>query len=515
MYLIACAALLVLLKIFQEQTLRLRWADVLVVSVGLWAVCRLQGTEAWDLCGLFLFYWAIRLARVKRMVWYAIFISGLLQAIIGQHYFPNIGPYGCFLALALIAGLGVWLTTDRFWEKMGLLPALGLLVVLLFFSDSRTAWLAAMAGCIALGWIYRQGKWRLLGARLVANKYFWWVSGGLLLTGLVVLYAYRPDSANGRLLIWLVGLRMWQQHLIAGVGTGGFQREFMHEQADYFRQYPDSDFILLADNNWFAFNEGIHLLCSWGLIGGILIGILTVHLIKGLHHQKNIAIGMAWGLLVISGFSYPASVLSLCVFYVFLCACLINEKENKPIVSFRLKTGLSISIGVLLLWVSGYVTIETIKNNKVEQALRKVITGREKAECIYAARSRIYKQPELLSAWGKWCYESQRYTEAADALTKAVQFRTTVEMWNDLGISLQKSGRSAEARECFKTASDMLPARIVSRYHLFCIYRDNGDREKADECAREILQLHVKIVNSRTLDIKREIKSYLQKNRSL
>jgi Lipid A core - O-antigen ligase and related enzymes len=64
-----------------------------------------------------------------------------------------------------------------------------------------------------------------------------------------------------------------------GHGIGGFQREYMLYQAEYFKNHPDSNYAMLADIVKHPFNEFL-LLVEQGLVGGLLVGLFIFFLSK-------------------------------------------------------------------------------------------------------------------------------------------------------------------------------------------------------------------------------------------
>ena len=98
----------------------------------------------------------------------------------------------------------------------------------------------------------------------------------VMLLFLITLGTEKLDSAKGRLLIWEVTIQMLPDALPFGFGYGGFEQKYMNYQADYFRQHTDSAYALLADNTCTPFNEFLHLVIDYGLIGFAWFVALTI-----------------------------------------------------------------------------------------------------------------------------------------------------------------------------------------------------------------------------------------------
>lgn len=119
-------------------------------------------------------------------------------------------------------------------------------------------------------------------------------------------------------------------------------------------------------------------------------------------------------------------------------------------------------------------------------------------------------EPEFQSRIGKACIQQKYYPETIRLLEKSAHLRPTVEMLCDLGTAYRKTGDKQKAEQCFQTAIDMIPSRMLARYRLFCLYRDNGETQKAQQTAQEILTQKAKVVNSVTLNIKQEARKYYE-----
>lgn len=83
----------------------------------------------------------------------------------------------------------------------------------------------------------------------------------------------------------------------------------MHYQADYFHRYPNSSFILLADNVAYPFNEFLHIMVDQGIMGLLFLLLLLHSLFSFTNDRLLKAALLTFG--VFSFFSYSADVLTL------------------------------------------------------------------------------------------------------------------------------------------------------------------------------------------------------------
>ena len=138
-----------------------------------------------------------------------------------------------------------------------------------FLSGSRAGMLGLVVVCLAgFFHLFRiSAKHKIVVGILLA----------ILITG---LYFYKKDSADGRLLIWRCSWEMIKDKPLVGHGTGGFKAEYMNYQAKYFEEYPDSKYLMLADNTSRPFNEYVGLIVNYGLLGFLLFLFVSFYLIR-------------------------------------------------------------------------------------------------------------------------------------------------------------------------------------------------------------------------------------------
>ncbi len=83
-----------------------------------------------------------------------------------------------------------------------------------------------------------------------------------------------PDAKGDdmRLGVWQTGLQMWEDHVAWGVGPGHFNYRY--------RQYRPA---LLQRQPVRVHNEYINVLTDWGLVGGVLVGVVWVVFWRGVY----------------------------------------------------------------------------------------------------------------------------------------------------------------------------------------------------------------------------------------
>lgn len=461
-----------------------------------------------------------------RKIWiYTLILSGVVQAIYGilqQNYFletnhplfeatgsfPNPGPYGGYLAICGISAFQLlysdWNTLKA--KRIFLLLALAFIGYGLWLSDSRAGWIAF--GFPAL--------WILLHGSVFVRRYRAYVYPAVILicaAGLFYLYGYRPASASGRLNIWKVCTTMIAEKPLFGHGPGSFSVQYMPAQARFLEQHPEYAESLSGGNNLYAFNEFIHLACEQGIIGLLLFLILLISAFFYRQRDDSLAENMRYGLaalLFFSCFSYPAGQYPLLLFFPFFLG-IVSDRTTVFSVPLRHPTRVRVAVVFACFLLVGATLYTWRVCARFDRLLNSSLRTDDPA--VGQELSRLYpgvrRVRELVLPYGKVLYRQGRYAEAVPVLERSSDCFASVQTLTDLGDAYLETGHMAKAEQCFSRAAGMAPLLIIPKYKLFQLYISTNRSEKALLYAEEIGGMKVKVINSVTIRIKSEIRSYL------
>jgi O-antigen ligase len=103
-------------------------------------------------------------------------------------------------------------------------------------------WTAALVGSMIFLWQWLKRK------HTIKVKPTLLKSGFLLFITVFIISIYfiRRDSADGRLLIWYNTIKMIEDFPLFGIGTGGWQANYMLYQAEYFLQATNSPLHIIS-----------------------------------------------------------------------------------------------------------------------------------------------------------------------------------------------------------------------------------------------------------------------------
>ena len=184
----------------------------------------------------------------------ALAACGIYQQVSGHFFWnPGLGLYGerrinatfadpnhfaRLLLEAVIVAMMLWFYVGRRAKFAFLLPAMALSVLTLVFTGSRSAWVVGLAALPVAVLALRID--RGLRLRMLA------MGGALLLLSALAVAAFNPyfarrintftfgfEAAGARPYLVEAGLKMFTDHPVTGVGTGGYQQAFEDDYYDY------------------------------------------------------------------------------------------------------------------------------------------------------------------------------------------------------------------------------------------------------------------------------------------
>ena len=421
--------------------------------------------------------------------------------------FGNPAPAGGFLAIcASLALHQSFYSPKRFpWVAITCY-----LLVACVLTDSR----AALLGFIVAAMMVLFVRLRIPNKRL---RYVVFIGlpvvGVLLVAG---MYLYRPQSADGRLLIWKICVK----HIIAekplfGHGMGNFHREYMPAQATYFASGRATEAeMLLASDNTHAFNEFIRIACEYGIMGVLLsVLLLFVIIYSGVNEFTSLRGGAVVALVcgvIFACFSYPSDVPLLCLLYTVLIICALPPLPFDRRKRHILYIGISIVAIVLITSSASH----GIRYHRMEKALSKLLVSDDKDNKAYIKNEiiNIADNERILSQYAYTLCKKGQYRDAIPILERSISLFPTAAKVLDLGDAYKETEQYDKAAECYGTAANMLPAYITPPYKFFSLYEELGMSDRALEYAEHIDTMKVKVANKRTENIKKEISMFVLAN---
>ncbi len=201
-----------------------------------------------------------------------------VRRLVGPHFSPN--HTALYLLRTFFLGVGLAAAgcaaptcgTQRWARRVGILlwAASALVLLALVLTGSRGALLLGLpVGLLVLAWTALRGRPGRLRGLTTHSATRWLLLGALLAAAAAVVLLWdrllNQQTVDLRFDLWAAALRLWRDHLLLGVGPGGF-----------FWTYPA--YLLpgasVEPNQFHPHNVWLEIATTWGLLGFAWFGLL-------------------------------------------------------------------------------------------------------------------------------------------------------------------------------------------------------------------------------------------------
>ncbi len=420
--------------------------------------------------------------------------------------FDNPAGYASALAISVPFGLYLWGYTDKYKRLFAGISLL-FIVAAVILSDSR----AGMLSVVVVG-----------GASIlckIPNKKVAAVLGTLALLVFLFfpLYQYKKDSADGRILIWKCTVDMIKEKPVLGYGSGGFQANYMNYQAKYFRENTNSKYAMLADDVKRPFNEYLRILTDYGLVGGALVLLLGVGVIRLWQKSRDVisrtTLLCLLSISVFSFFSYPFTYPHTLILFLFSVGVLVvRVYPLTEIMQPKLIAG--VTVGMIIL------SVFTFKRMRAEMEWCRIanlsMCGQtEKVLPIYRnLQKELRNKPLFLYNFAAELNVARRYEESI-LIGSQCQYRFA-DYYTQLLLAnnYKNIGEYEYAFRHWTLASEMCPNRFVPLYEQFKAYISMQDTLRAQQIGKLILEKPIKIQSMEVHRIIESVKRHITNTKS-
>lgn len=423
----------------------------------------------------------------------------------GGRSFPVVGTFDNPAGFASALAMGVpfvlsFVKHGRRGVQVAAVGALLLVLAVLVAAQSRAALLATLAVLVL---------WATSSSRRPVGT-FWKVAVPVLFAAAFVgMYFLKKDSADGRLLIWWVTLRLIMQHPVVGGGTHAFWRAYMPAQADYFRLHPDSRFALLADNVRHPFNEYLSVLLQWGVVGLLLLAIVVLLAVRAWRShrdsEKDTSLLALVALGIVACFSYP---MNYPFAWIILTGGLATLGSDTPAWQPRqfpslVQTTIVTIVSTALLITSAiqyhyYEEWHNVAHHRPTVAMEKL------AETYERLFPHMKRDSFFLYNYAAELYYRKKIADAFSAIVDCISNQDdyiTKYLYANILVSI---GNTEEAITIYDQLSYMCPSMFIPLFKEFELFARNGNKEEALSFARRIISRPPKM-ESEDIDYMRSV----------
>ncbi|RRN77019.1 hypothetical protein EIM50_21730, partial [Pseudoxanthomonas sp. SGD-10] len=349
----------------------------------------------------------------------------------------------------------------------------------------------------------------------------------LTVTFFYLLFAFKKDSASGRLLIWKITSEIIADHPAFGVGIDRFKAVYMDKQAEYFSSGQYHQETKIADNVTYTFNEPLQFIAENGIPSFFLLCWLVFLIFqKGNVKERNAFLPLVRSSIIAIGvfslFSYPSQILpiklNLVLFISFVSKssekqfCFIIPNFLKKVFPVLSIVALFISIGIYTCLFKFYEAYQRWGDAIAcyeQGSLKKALTFYQEAQPVF------YNEGEFLTNYGKALTMDNEHIKAIKILNNAQQQQNSTIVQTTLGDSHRELQNIKEAEKHYMKAWNMAPSRLYPQYLLIKLYKQDSQDKKALEMAKDFLQKEPKIRSLAVEEMKTEISNLINNKKSI
>nr|WP_255491656.1 O-antigen ligase family protein [Bacteroides sp. 224] len=446
-------------------------------------------------------------------------LSGLIEAvyILLQHYglfeskhlifnatgsFFNPALAGSFIACSLC--ICIYFLTETLKKSNILLLSIAAILLLyaLILTDSRSGWMAAIAGCfyVVLNSAYKPVIWmKYHFKRSIILKI-----GCIILAFSIIflIYQYKKASADGRLFIWKCSIEMLKDKPLIGHGVGMFKEKYPYYQAAFFAKNQESQYADVAGSPSVPFNEYLSILTMQGLFGFILLIaiLLSIFVYRPVSSSLQKQKGFLLTFCIFAFFSYPLSDLRLLLFLSFFIAISVD----KSIVGVSNKKMQILAFPVLLFGL--YYGIKTQSDYR-------------ELEDAFQSQTSIHKEQYekikydiiLLRKYHFFIGSKVGNLNRIDLIKDYIELYPSPNGLCELGKSYKELNNFNQAEQSFILASNMNPSLVIPNYELFLLYQEKGDIQNMKKIGEKVLSRKIKKESTASIKMKAYIKNTIYK----
>ena len=372
-------------------------------------------------------------------------------------------------------------------------------IISLWLSQSRTG-LLCLAGFLAII------IWTRPNSRKSAK---FMIMAAVCLGALTFTAVNKQASSEGRRFILERSWELIAQNPWTGHGSGGFEREYMLMQAEYFANHPNSHYAWLADEVRHPLNEFVLAWIDYGVAAPIMLALGFVSAITVLaKKKKSFASALACtlaALFVFACFSYPFKYPLSWVMASLAPACLWTGRLS-DIFHKRIQRAIpAILWGCSAIILTGLAT-EYHYDRKWSRAAQLALHGQSaRAMPVYSDLYRHYaRNPYFLYNYAAELFYAGHFHAALQIAEECRTYWASYNLELLTGDIFRHLKQYRKAHTHYQLAAHMCPVRFAPLEGMYLAYKASGNIHKSDSVANIIQAKEIKVISPEIIRIKNE-----------
>lgn len=423
--------------------------------------------------------------------------------------FSNSGPMGCFLSVCASLFIAVCTGESKQIIRIPLAVLAVSASILMACTLSRASVLSFAVSMLLL--LMKRDDF---SAFIRRNWIYLTLAVSLLGTG---AYFFKKPSADGRLLMTRINMRMISEGGLAGTGLGNYGGAYGEAQAHFFAEYLDNgsdrmdidripeSLRKVADCPSNAFNEYLKMGVESGpvpmilLIGLTLTGIICTYRSNSYWCYPLITVS------VFACFSYPFEIGVLLLMFVI---CLASNDSGKSIGGTGIGFFLLMTVVLIPIYRSHISVIDSMNFRFRASGIKGLFENRPNRYSIlgYGSLPDGLYDEKVIFEYGQSLNECGNYTMSDSLLTIGTSISSDPMFWNVMGNNSLMQGKYREAEYRYKHAFYMVPNRLYPLYLMAKLYYTEGDTARFLNMADKIESFVPKVESVQTERLRSEIR---------
>lgn len=340
---------------------------------------------------------------------------------------------------------------------------------------------------------------------------------------LIYILNVKKDSANGRVLIWKISQPMLSSNLVSGVGYGNYKKLYNIYQARYFKnEIRSNKEILLADENYYPYNEFYNVLIENGILGAVLFGIFFYYVTIGCYYSLkkyrfNHILPISLSIISIffaSFFSFPFQeycLLAISVTFLAMFSSLYSSVFDLgyfPKISIENIWGVKLS-GIPFVIASIFILWRTNLELRWYSLLKTPVVTSKELDAYEKLHIPLRGNSFFLTNYAINLWRNGRLKDAGAILEQSVKVIPSPNQYLNLGKIYWELNSIQKSEYYFSLASAIIPVKLLPKYYLLQLYKESGQHLKAKLMASEISKTPIKYPSDDVLFIKKEAVLFL------
>ncbi|WP_157366747.1 alpha/beta hydrolase-fold protein [Aquimarina agarilytica] len=439
-----------------------------------------------------------------------------------------------FLGVLFSLGSGciIWLLyikkERRKKKRILLFFLLGVFLVLILLSNSRTSWLVILTSFLLFFFESEKLKEFKKNNTKAKQNFLIFIIFILTIPFLFLLYNYKKDSADGRLLIAKITTSEIYKKPFLGHGLLSFERDYNLVKTSYFNSSPKPWKDIKIGNYVFnPYNDYLFYLFEIGLLGGAFI-VLFIFSIFFYHKKTSVSfLGIIiLSILFISAFFMPVTKKSVFISIGFVAINLLEFSKVRYLAKYSIKNYISTAfnskkslfIKFFIIGISSsllfFLSLNIIQSKKIKKFYD--LSKKDKVKVSTLDLTNLFKSEPYRNGYSQFFYGLYLYDKdpkkAINIMEKAYAQNNSPRLAQRLAHKYLENGNLKRASELYKSNIGNEPYRFEPKKNLQVIYGLVFDQSKKDSIANLIIDFPVKIPSKKVDEYKQYSRNTLKRS---